>query len=669
MTTTMLIKQFLRRTPMLYRSTIVVSSYRRNHQFETNASSTSRPNPQHLAQSTKEKFSDKSNDLNKLLEHLKADANNLKRVNYKLFHNVVNSAVKNYLSPSEAVFLLSCSSMLPDISKQEKSNLIETIWNDGIVRCGQPTKEQIVALLRAYKVIGRTIDDFNAFLAQYDCDGDIELYEEFLYLACENGEITDGIVKVLTDIKDRGFPLTENLFNALILGHSKNKSVDNCEKVLQTMVLANVKPTSETYMQLVRAYIENGELTKATILLSEHGHTFSLEQTFLIIKTAAVNGAVDLIKEAMKLLPEDTLLNKHIAPGLRNICTELIYMDKLEMGYSIINNLQTIKFNETEDTDSFGVFFVNEMIRRNDEWAKVLDIVQRLVHTDRNKRALHRCCEMMLKRNSPNVLDCIKVLSEKEPLRPHYFWPLFLQHYHVDGENGILNVLQEMKNLKVPVDQDTLLHYVLTKLPITMKDAKHGIQILCDKGIPIALLLGPVVCHLLQQFKIDEAVKIIKLHKTKVDSDALLWPLIVNVKNFDKTSSVASFAELVHTISGRNQKDNYDLAGHILLEVISKNNRTVDAPAFVSLLEQFHTIGIKIPTSTFDLLLGHVQKNLPMDFRKKSTALLRKMLDKTIQTNATEQTGIGKHPRDMTVDELECHLIELQSKNMNARGE
>lgn len=323
----MLIRQFLRRTP-IYRSSIVVSSYRRNHQIETNASTTS---TQHSAQSTKEKLSANPNDWNKLLEYLKADANDLKRVKYKLFHNVVNLAVKDYVSPSEGVFLLGCSSMLPDTSKQEKSKLIDTIWNDGIVRCGQPTKEQIVALLRAYKVIGRTIDDFNAFLAQYDCVGDIELYEEFLYLACENGEITDGIVKVLTDIKDRGFPLTENLFNALILGHSKNKNVDNCEKVVHTMVLANVKPTSETYMQLVRAYIENGDATKATILLGEHGHTFSQDQIFLIIKTAAVNDAVDLIKEAMQLLPQNSLLNKDIVPGLRNICTEVRFLSKLTL--------------------------------------------------------------------------------------------------------------------------------------------------------------------------------------------------------------------------------------------------------------------------------------------------------------------------------------------------
>lgn len=666
--TTLLIRQFVRRTPMiLYRSTVVSSSYKQKHQIEKPVSS-SPQNTQQSPETAMDKFNVKPKNFIKLMNHLKTDADNLKRVSYKTFHSVVNSAVKDYISPSESVFLLDCCTMLPDIDTAEKAKLIDTIWNDGILRSGQPMKEQIISLLRAYKVIGRTVDDFNAFLDQFDCAGDVELYETFLYLACENGRSSDGIVKVLLDIKDRGFPLTENLFNALILGHSKNRSIENCEKVLTEMISSDLKPSSETYMQLVRAYIENGDETKANILLNEQRNSFSQEQIFVIIRTAAINDTVDMIKHAMKLLPEDTLLNKGVVPELRNICTELIHMDKVEMGYAIISNLPKIKLNETDNTDSFGNFFLNEMIRRNHEFVKIVDIAKRLIDSDRNKRALHCCCEMMLKSNSSSSLDCIKMLGQNEPLRPHYFWPLFLHHHQVDGENGILNILTEMNNLKVPVDQDTVVRYVLPKLPLTMKDTKHGMRILSDKGIPIAMLLSPVLGLLLQQFKIDEAVKIIKLHKTKVDSDLLVWPLISTARNFNKTSPIASFAELVHTINERNQKDNFDLAGKILVGILSKNKSTVDPSVFESLLKQFHSVGIKIPSSTFDQMLELVQRNLPMDHHKNCTALLRKLVNETIQTNAAEQTGIGKHQRDMTLEELECHLIELQSKNLNTRG-
>lgn len=335
--TTFLIRQCLR-TQALPRYKSVVVSYKRNHQLGNSSIKevikSSHQNIQNTTLGTKEKFNLnlKPSDLNKLLERIKSDVNTYERVNYKVFYIFVNNAVKDFLSPSEGVFLLNCCTLLPDTNKQQKSQLIETIWNDGIVRCGQPTKEHIISLLRAYKVIGRTIDDFNAFLAQYDCDADVELFEEFLYLTCENRGFSDKVVNILSDIENRGFPLTERLFSALILGHSRNGNVDKCEIVLDTMKLKEIKPTSETYMQLVQAYVESGAVAKATTLLNEHGKFLSQEYLFAIIKTAAIRDSINVMRKAMEFLPSVLLHNKNVAPGLRNICIELIQMDKVEQG-------------------------------------------------------------------------------------------------------------------------------------------------------------------------------------------------------------------------------------------------------------------------------------------------------------------------------------------------
>lgn len=322
-----------------------------------------------------------------------------------------------------------------------------------------------------------------------------------------------------------------------------------------------------------------------------------------------------------------------------------------------------ITFNKAEDADTFAVFFISEMVRRNVQWTRIVNIIEKLISSKRNERALHCCCKVMLQTNSPNTLDCLKFLNEKEPLRPHYFWPLFLSHYHSNGETGILNVLQEMNNLKVPVDHDTLIHYVLTKLPITMKDAQNGIRILSDKGITIGLLFTPVLYHLIQQFKIDEALAILNLHKTKVDSDMLLWPLIMNVRNFKKNSPTPVFAELVHTINARSEKSS--LAGKILVDIIGD----LEASVLVTIMEQFYAVGLKIPTKTCDEMVDHVNTYFPKDIRNKAAALLRKMLDNTLDDTITANYGQVKHPRDMSLEELESHLIELQSKKMNTRGE
>lgn len=660
-----IVTHLLRKTTILHRSRVVVANYRRSFQIQNNVSS--QQNPQTLAASTSETSNTRPINVTKLMGYLTLDANNQNRVNYKVLHNVITSAVKEYVPPSEGAFLLHCCTMLPDMNTQDKSKLIDTIWNDGILKSGDPTKEQIVALLRAYKVIGRSIEDFNGFLAQHNCvDGDVELYEEFLHLVCENGSDNDGIAKVLSDMKRRGFALREKSFNALILGHSKNKSVENCEEVLQSMVASKLPPSSETYMFLVRAYIENGDITKATKILSEKSGKFSQEQSFLIIRAAAVNDSTDLVKMTMKLLPVDSLLNKSVVPGLRNICTELIHMDKAEMAYSIIDNLPKIKLTDGESVDSFGIFFINEMVRRNDHWKRIIHFAQRLVDSDRNSRALHCCCELMLRANSPNSIKCLEYLGEREPLRPHYFWPLLLQRYRVDGESGVVDVLKEMTNLNVPVDEETVLQYVLPKLKITMKDPKQALKILCDEaGVSINILLTPAICHLLHQLRVNEALDLVKSHQTKVDGDQLFWPLITTVRKFDTKSPIAAFVELVHTITTRSLKPNSDLIGPILIDTIG--GKTVDASVFGPLLKQCHKVGLKIPISTCDKLLLHVRNNLPNELQKKCVIFLEQMLDELTNDNSPEQTV--NHPRDMNLKELECHLIELQSKNLNSRGE
>lgn len=661
--TTIFIRQFLRITPILYRSRVVASSFRRNHEFVSNVpESNLRKIEQPVADN--EKATVKVIDFILQLESLKEDVEVKKRVSYKYFCDVVNTAVENYVAPSESVLFLDCCTFLPSNSKQEITQLIDTIWNDGVIKYGQPTKEQILALLRAYKVIGRSIEDFKAFLAQHECDEDAQLYEEYLHLICANGETSERIVEVLSEIKNRGFPLTVNVFNSLILGHSKNRNVENCEKVFDTMISMNLKPGPETYMQLVRVYIENGDMKKAVNLWREHCKTFSREEIFSIIKAAAEFDSADLLKEAINWLPDDSLMNKNVVPELRYICTELIRTERYDKAYKIIENLPIIKYYESEDTDTFGTFFIYEMIRQKVEFVKILDIVQKLIDSDRNKRALHRCCEIMLRTKSPHALDCLKALGQREQLRPHYFWPLFMQHYHADGESGILNVLEEMKSLEVQVDKETLLGYVLMKLPLTMKDPKQGIRILMDKGLPITLLLTPVVIELLRQFKLDEALTIIKLHQTKVVADLLILPSALMFRNFNKTTPVADFAkfaELIHTINARNANSNRYFIGQFLVEIITKNNKTVNASVFVSILEQFNKIGIKISPSTYEELLGHVQQE---GLGKKCADLLRKM-----KPSPTEAAEILKHQRDTSIDELEYQLIELQSKNMNARGE
>lgn len=44
------------------------------------------------------------------------------------------------------------------------------------------------------------------------------------------------------------------------------------------------------------------------------------------------------------------------------------------------------------------------------------------------------------------------------------------------------------------------------------------------------------------------------------------------------------------------------------------------------------------------------------------------MLANSTEDGSLMSSSFIKHPRDMSIDELECHLVELEAKQMNTRG-
>lgn len=216
--------------------------------------------------STRTRELSKDVTLSNVLEQLKIDVNKMKRINSQFLITAIELATTESITSVDCMFLLNCCSMLPDKPRPEKLALIEQIWHliltSETTTDRQPTKSQLIQLLRAYKANGKKLDVAEFLKSHAAHTDDVVLYEELLYVASEVGD-NDGMVALLNEIKQRNYPLTEHIFNSLILGHSRSRNLRNCEMVLDTMALANVEPSSKTYMELVRAFVENGASDKA----------------------------------------------------------------------------------------------------------------------------------------------------------------------------------------------------------------------------------------------------------------------------------------------------------------------------------------------------------------------------------------------------------------------
>lgn len=629
------------------------------------------------------KAPNKEMHLGNFLEQLRTDANKLKRINYHSLILAIDLADKAPASASECLFLISCCSMMPDKPRPEKIALIDQIWQV-LVNNNVPTKDQVVHLLRAYKANGKKLN-FVEFLEKYKSVAiDIQFYEELLYLACENG-YTDGMVEVLSEIKKKDLPLTEQTFNALILGHSRSRNLKNCEMVLDTMHLANLEPTARTYMELARAFIENGASDKAEALLTDKGALFIESQVISIIRTATRrDDQSKIMSMAFGLLPNDAIHNKHIMPELRNTCIELIHANEPRKAYKIIESLPVPKFADNEDTDGFATFFLNELIRSGTKVDDVLEIAQKLVESGRNLRAIHVCCEVALRYDSEDSLRYLTQLAAQGPLRPHYFWPRFFSQHRQNGESGVLQTLNEMKGFQVALDKETISNYVLPKLPLTLKDTRMAIKMLEDRGCKMSDLITPLLAYLIYQERVANATEVVKAYSTRIDKDSLLWPLMTFVKN-SKYSNSNVYENLVQLLKALSLKTNtssstsstdaeeYDLSGHLLMELVSNNTKRISYRDLSTLLNEIHQQGGGIRISKFagEILQQYMQKCNDASLRQQVEEVLRKVCDKKLSAAAAEQFDENVHilhPRDMKLDELECHYIELESKNLNVRG-
>lgn len=635
--------------------------------------------------STRTREPSKDVTLGNVLEQLKIDASKMKRINSNFLVTAIELATKEPITSADSMFLLNCCSMLPDKPRPEKLALIEQIWHLILTSENttdrQPTKSQLIHLLRAYKANGKKLDIAEFLKNHASHTDDIILYEELLYVASEVGD-NDGMVALLTEIKKRNYPLTEPIFNSLILGHSRSRNLQNCELVLDTMSLANVQPSSKTYMELIRAFVENGASDKAAAMLGDRGALFNDAQIFSIIKaTIRRDDQSNVLDMAFQLLSKDALENKHIIPELRNICIELIHANEARKAFRIIEQLPVPIFNDSEDSDGYATFFLSELIRSGTAVDDVLELSQKLAKSKRNTRALHVCCEVSLRNDVPESLTYLKALASVEPLRPQYFWPLFLRHSRTNGESGILSVLTEMDNLQVHLDYETIANYVLVKLPITLKDVRLGIKMLEDKGLQMAQLITPLTAHLIYQDRLIEATDLVRTYSARIEREALLWPLLTFIKNSKYSSSFSDFKQLALLLKALTSKSGaattstevakYDLAGQLLMELTSNNTKRISYSSLTTILLELQAAGVRISSFSGEVLQQYLGKCSVMDLKKQAEEVLVKICDKRLNVFAAEQLDDFvhiMHPRDMQLDELECHLVELQSKNLNFRG-
>ncbi|XP_059619748.1 leucine-rich PPR motif-containing protein, mitochondrial [Phlebotomus argentipes] len=606
----------------------------------------------------------KLDDFYENLEKIRGDAAANHRIARTQFEEVISQLPQHQTSQDNILFLLrSCGTFFPDLTVQERDEYVSKIW-EFIKKSTAPTADDYITLLEVRRKNRQCILDYKSFLEELNIPASARIYEELLYLSAECNLI-DEVYKILAEMKEKQFPATEKVFNALILAHSRNRDLKNVELVLETMAAANVEQSPATATELIKAYVENKTLDRAAGVLGKEGIFLAPEQILTIVKVAVSNNVDQFFVAAIvKYLPEEIFNKRTIHALLRNLLTELVYEGKWNKTLEVLNSLPKPVFHSNEDLDGYATFLINDMIKKGCSAEDVIALCASLAKSGRNTRALHVAIEISLRRSSPMSLDLLQELSHNEELKPHYFWPLIIRNFTIMGEQGILDVMTEMSKLGVPPDSETINLYVLPRLSIILKHPVSAIKLMEDCGVRMSQLLTPLASNLLMQKRFQETYDIVSLYQAKVNCEDLVSSLITTHVFCTNTTLLG---KLVALFASRSDAP-FDIGGKFLMElVISRSPPSHDSLA--QIIKEFFLCGVKISRMAGDTVEQFLEKSLDKKLATTMKHDLDRIVDKMVTGSSRDSAGQHiAHPRDMTLEELECHLVELEAKRLNTRG-
>lgn len=614
---------------------------------------------------TRTPFPNTSDRSERILWHLNQSPVSL----YMVSFNDLRAAIDSKLTAENAMPWMTACSRLLDRSVDERVELIDRIWKYVVKSSDSGAPLPYHLLIGAYRACGKSIDDPHTFLTEIGAPQTAEIYDELLVLLSENNRSIDAAIDLLKHMNENGLTATERAYNALIVGVAAHtKSLPKCEAIVTEMHRRQVTETLDTTAALIKANIECGDGKKAIEMLKQHSD-WNSHQLYPIIRLAALKcTGPGVVKSALHLLPAPIFNAKLIAVELQNICIDLLHASNADRYYDpyelIIEHLPQPVFRD-ESTDEYGLFLIKEMLSSNVALPRIVQFCEQLIASERNTRAIHRCCGFAIGRNLSNAHDLLRHLATKEPLRPHYFWPLLAT---AESEERVFEIIKLAISTNTELDAETIEKHILSNIPHTVNDSMLALKTLEEMGIKMHTLRSAMISHLLEKDRPHEALNVAKSYAGRIDAVYIknaITSFITRNQHAFKANAM-TVAQLIRTIQFNTTNRQYDLAGHILHDISMHRNEFRQRFVTTSILIQdLTTAKVRISAAAAEAVLNRMSKQ--RDVYASSLEKVRAMIDNEHfpKTSVDDEKQMTSYE---SIQAMENHLIELESKKLNTRG-
>ncbi|XP_023011712.2 leucine-rich PPR motif-containing protein, mitochondrial isoform X1 [Leptinotarsa decemlineata] len=568
-----------------------------------------------------------------------------KKVNWKLFRESINSLDFKTISNDDGKILLRyCGSSAINSSRKSRNELCQTIY-DNILEQDKVDLKVYYSYIKTCTENGILLN-WREFLSNLKHKPDEKIHKLLLENVCDSGAIEEAF-SILEEIKYEGYSVDEDVFASLLLGHTLKGGLKAAESVLLTMRTAQIPETNNTKLAILKGLLRRKNHDDFKKFLNYYPLKLDEKQLLNILQELGLNGEISWLQEMNTLY--DTM-SREFTKHLKDVCIHLVHNHKAKNAMKIYEN-----FISDSMEDNYGIFILEEMLLCNIEADEVISLTKYLRDKGMNQFAFERLTEFALRNKYVDVAwSLLKNINE---LRPHFFWPLLVIAHQVKGECGVLEVIQNMIKMNVRPDSDTLEYYVLPFC--NLDNAKHLIQKLVNLGFSVKQLLTSVLLVLLQYGKVKDAANLCNFYKVDIGGDILFKQILTSWSEFEDASSTVTLLQKYC----ESYKERNDLVGDFLVSSLKYCENTEDFEAYNRLLEVLKEKKLKITITSADIL-----HNILKTCESAISEDIQRGIDDIVDFKTKPESSYIPHPREMTLEELECHLLELQEKNMETRG-
>ncbi|XP_077537717.1 leucine-rich PPR motif-containing protein, mitochondrial-like [Haemaphysalis longicornis] len=553
--------------------------------------------------------------------------------------------------PQGLLLVRMCGAFLCEEAPAVRSELARGVWAQlGALGCPLDASHYN-ALLQAY-LDNEFPFDPAAFLADMEAQGvapNRVTFQRLIHRYCQQGDIA-GASKILEHMKSQDLAINERVFNSLILGHFRAGDPESAWGVLEVMRNARLEPTADTFHALLCGCAERGDQAGLERALREadRAEVFLADDRLLdVCRVSACAGhdsLMDMVLERMRRLAGYT-------QDCISTCLQLSARGCHEAAYRLLLTM------ETPRSENHGNFFVAQLVRQGAPLDRILHYCRDLHSRGLNRHALARCAELALGRHQAELaLGLLREMhSQGLPVRPHYFYPLVLAQ--AGNEQALLALLSTMSELGVEPTSELLSEYLLPALDT--QDAAQLVDKLRGLGLSVSAVVNPLVRHYLDARDPAKALALVDQYPVNL-APALVVPALAAC--YRETRNASATVQLLAralkgpeaTATGTSRRD---WGGRFLMESLGEQ----PADHLASLVPEMVAHKVQVSRATVDTIRSRYSPSAP----------ILDMLDQ-ISSENLEDSGDSSarmpSQNEMSIEELEAHLVELQSKGMNTRG-